>query len=280
MLFSTLAASLVALSASDPMPKGPAPVVVELDQPRAVTEYFLVSEADRVGVATDPVPIAVVALRSIDRSAAGQDEFLLEREVIFATGGLRIRHTETGHGASRRLVWREFLPAASRTWVADWTFGERGAPVRSIAYGWNRPVHERVMTSMETERPVYGPLELLFGARQGALACGDAGGAVGVIDPSAAAVVECYRSEAVTAGLDANSSALDVRRSDGTLVLGADFSPATATSPGTFTAIRLSDRSTAAKRIERKEFDRLKRRWTVESRRPYDAILAQIPDRR
>ena len=277
MTFTSLVAALAALAVSDPAPS--APVGSELVGPTAHAEYFLISEADATGGGIEGAPIAVVALRSIDHSGrgrlAGADvqgvDFLLEREVTFAQGGLRVRHTETGQGATRRLVWREFLPNESRTWIADWTAGVRGASVHSIGYGWNRPVHERVMESEASHTAVYGPLELLYGLRDGHLPCSEAAGTVGALDPASASVVQV--SQDSSAG-----SAIDLRRADGTLLLGADVG----TLPGEdasqrFTSLRLSDRVTIARAIGRTEFDRLSRRWTVESRRPYDAVLALIP---
>ncbi|MFT6108578.1 MAG: hypothetical protein ACJA2W_001490 [Planctomycetota bacterium] len=272
-MFPTLATAFVALAASDPVStEAPAPVVVELAQSQAVLEYFLVSSPADGLVGEEGEPIAVVALRSLEHELPMKG-FLLEREITFREGGLRIRHTETGEGSTRRLVWREFLPSASRTWIADWTAGERGGGVaRSIAYGWNRPVHERVMTETTVERPVFGPLEVLHRTRAGTLTCGDAGGVIGVIDPSSAAIIDAERT---ALHLESGVS-LDLRRPDGTLLLGADFSVG---SQG-MTSIRLSDREAVTRRIERVEFDRLSRRWKVESQRPYDAMLALIPTAR
>lgn len=286
MLFSTLAAALLALPAGDTqaadltggaIPAGPmAAVTIDLDQQSAAAEYFLVTDADIEGGTTEGAPIAVVALRSIERSSADGPSFLLEREVVFATGGLRVRHTETGHGASRRLVWREFLPDGSRTWIADWTSGQRGAAVRSIAYGWNRPVHERVMTEATSDRQVFGPLELLLGARDGDLTCGEANGVTAVIDPSAAAVIECHPSTTLTE----SGTTVDLRRMDGTLLLGGDFGPAGESGAAAFTALRFSGRDATVEPIDRIEFERLNSRWSVPSRRAHDAILAHIPDLR
>ncbi|QDV08347.1 hypothetical protein Poly30_38850 [Planctomycetes bacterium Poly30] len=302
MILPTLTTALLALTAVQvETPEAPSapetldpskPAVIESSDEPAATEYFLISAppgepGEESAAGNSPwesksrrrgeegEPIAAVALRVIERqggAGAGAAEFLYEREIVFAEGGLRIRHTETGQGASRRLVWREFLPSASRTWVADWTAGERGAEVRSIGYGWNRPVHETVMSHLELELPVFGPLEILHGLRTGGLWCGDAGGVLGVIDPSSASIIEADRSVAPIG----SEALVDLRRPDGTLLLGADFDLRT----GAFTALRLSDREASSRRIERAEFDRLNRRWTVESRRPYDAMLALIPARR
>ena len=299
MTLTSLIAALAVLAFSDPVATEPVvSVSVELNGPTATAEYFLLSEPVADAGEEEGAPLAVVALRSIDHSSQSvlpgakkpEIDFLLEREVIFATGALRVRHTETGHGATRRLVWREFLPKESRTWVADWTAGVRGAEAHSIGYGWNRPVHERVMNGEVSDTTVYGPLELLYGMRDGSLPCGEAAGVVGVIDPASASIVQVERT-AIPSGVASAEVAIDLRRADGTLLMGADTAmveepgprpTAAAAKPAAlgFKALRLSDRPTVARRIGRKEFDRLSRRWTVESRRPYDAILAQIPKRR
>lgn len=275
MTLTSIVAALAALAFSDtPGNAGPPP---------AVAEYFLVTEEATDEDAVEGAPIAVVALRSINPSmdsidVSGDVKFLLEREVTFAKGGLRVRHTESGHGATRRLVWREFLPNESRTWVADWTAGVRGAEAQSIGYGWNRPVHERVMVGEASDTTVFGPLELLYRTREASLPCGESSGAVGVVDPVSASIVQVSRS-AVALGVAAPEVEIDLRRPDGTLLLGATASAQSVGDRG-FRALRLSDRPTLNVRIERQEFERLTRLWTVESRRPYDAVLAQIPKRR
>lgn len=279
MIFPTLTAVLVAQSTSLAASLAPPLETAIEPQSSAETEYFLISAPASAGAAGQVArggagegqPIAAVACRVIERDGEAK-EFLLEREIVFAEGGLRIRHTETGRGSERRLVWREFLPSASRTWVADWTAGERGAEVRSIAYGWNRPIHESVMSRTEVDRSIFGPLEVLHGMRTGVLACGDVGGVLGVIDPSSAAVIDVDRTT-VAVG---SELVVDLRRPDGSLLMGADIDG----SAEAFTSLRLSDQEAVTRRIERAEFDRLNRRWTVESRRPYNAMLALIPKRR
>ncbi len=308
MTLTSLVAALAPLAFHGPLALGPAVdpatdpasgstsgLVAAESGPTATAEYFLISEEVAGTDDSEGAPIAVVALRSIDHSGGDLSKgarpedvhFLLEREVIFASGGLRVRHTESGAGSARRLVWREFLPKESRTWVADWTAGLRGAPAHSLGYGWNRPMHEQVMEGDAADSTLYGPLELLYGTRAGSLPCGEASGTVGMIDPATASIVQVERAEVPSTDTVAGV-ALDLRRPDGSLVMGADMVTAapegstvsSAPEAGTFTALRMSDRPTVAERIGRAEFDRLSRRWTVESQRPYDAVLARIPRRR
>jgi hypothetical protein len=291
MSLTSLIAALVPLAFADPAAPDPSTLVVtDSSGPVAKAEYFLISEEVAATDDAEGASIAVVALRRIDRTggdlssgpASLNFDFLLEREVTFAEGGLRVRHTESGLGSTRRLVWREFLPKESRTWVADWTAGVRGAPARSIGYGWNRPVHEQVMGGSASDTTLYGPLELLYGMRDGSLPCGEASGVVGVIDPASASIVQVEQSLRPSAGPIAGA-AMDLRRPDGSLLLGADVAraagPASGSAAPGFTALRMSDRPTTATRIDRAEYDRLSRRWTVETMRPYEAVLALIPKR-
>ena len=216
----------------------------------------------------------MVVLRTLDRSdLSGETDFLLEREVIFANGGLRVRHTETGTGEQRRLVWRELLPASSRTWVADWRSAPGEDSAHSIGYGWHRPTHETFINGAASGQAIVGPLELLHGMRSQPLSCSDRGLSATIVDPRSASIVEVER--AFEAGLE-GGSALSVQRLDGSRVFEAAHGESSA-GPGALTALQFGGGGeTATEPIDRAAFERLARRWSVESRRPYEAALSSV----
>ncbi len=234
--------------------------------PATVVEYYLLQRDGAVperGMEGADPRVAVMALRRVE----GERSLLLEREVTFREAGLRLRHTETLQGDSRQTSRRELLPAESRTWVADWTVG--GDHVRTLAYGWRRPVHESIQLRARGAEPVVGPLELLDRWRWPG-EHGLRGQVVPrslLIDPAAAAAAP-IEAEHTTSGMV-------VRREDGSLVLDA-----VRATLGDLHGSRWSDGDAQMHRIEELEYQRLVRRWTVGSRRPYVVALEQVPTRR
>ena len=176
---------------------------------------------------------------------------VLEREVLFAEGGLRLLLTEEITGDRRRLVWRELRSNGARTWVAEW--GPGGA--RVTGYGWRRPVHEELAGfDPASARRIAGPLELERGLEGGRFGAGDA---LWVVDPTAGRVTR------VTIG--AIQGGLAARRDDGTLLLAVEG--------GT---VRFHDGVAAALPIPGDAAARHRQRWMVESRPAHEVVLARI----
>lgn len=203
-----------------------------------VTHYEVTKET----AGDEPVEsVAVVALRRI----ASEHKTLYEREVVFASSGVRVLHTEEVVGEQRRLVWREFRPSGARTWVAEWG-GDTAA--KSTGYGWRRPVHEPLACTPEDRAPEIGPLELTFLLREGGV---EEGAAIALVDPTAARTVDVVVRRA--------SGVLEARRSDGSLIAG-------------WTRVGASD----VAEISEDRFARCRRRWLVPTRPAHDRIMSRI----
>lgn len=243
---------------------------LEVFGPPADAQYFLLArdlESDEDADAEDST-LAVVALRRLDRPG----HRLLEREVVFREGGVRIHHTERIDGNARRLVWREFAPRGPRTWMAEWR--DDADAVRTVGYGWDRPVHER----LEGTDAMVGPLELLERLESGA-ARFDVD--LSLVDPTAAAV-EAVQVRTVDSVERAECAATTVRRTDGSLVLEAVLR-ADAAHPETAPSIetlRFHDGAAVATPIDESEYLRRRRRWKVDTVPAHEAVLAIVPDRR
>lgn len=246
--------------------------------PPATSEYFLLGrEGERPDARrTDEDPdgvdaFAVVALRRLERPGA----LLLEREVVFAEGGVRLLHTESIEADKRRLVWREFLPTGARTWTAEWRID--GDQLRTIAYGWHRPVHEWI----EGDVGMVGPLEMLDRMRrqQGPLHLVD-GESFAVVDPSAATVSEAsVRTVDSVEATDAVAS--EIRRADGSLVLDAMLAtPDADASYAAIESLRFGEGRAVCTPVDENEFQRRRARWRVDVVPAHEAILARIPKRR
>lgn len=76
-------------------------------------EYFVQRP---LGASADADPVNLVAWKC--RREGGME--VLEREVLFGAGDLRLLHTENLGLGMPRLVWRE-LGRRGRTWVAEWS---------------------------------------------------------------------------------------------------------------------------------------------------------------
>ncbi|MEM8710845.1 MAG: hypothetical protein AAGG01_07830 [Planctomycetota bacterium] len=255
---------------------------------RAQAQYFLWSAEASEGQ-TGGEPIAAIALRTIrgegaDALSPDRADFLFELDVVFKRGGMRIRHTESGRGAARRLVWRESLPKASRTWISDWDAVQGPRSARVLSYGWHRPIHDVPVLAAEATLPVFGPLESLARFQGGAEVRQGVAGRIAVVDPLAASIVAVAVESSETSATDR----MELRRGDGTLLLGAARSTASPAAEPTaevgealgLSALFMSGRRGSCRRIERAEFERLERRWAVPTRRPYEAMLEAIVPRR
>lgn len=168
-------------------------------------EFFLLAPESSEGeAATGPTGggLALIAQRRVPRPG----EILLEREVLFEEGSLRVLHTERIRGERRTLTYREIRPAGARTWQAEWRAeGGRG---RILGHGWRRPTHE----SFAAPAGLKGPLELLDDLRSGPTRR-----VVDLLDPLAAKASQLE----VVAMPDSETGSRVVRatRPDGTLVL-------------------------------------------------------------
>ena len=226
-------------------------------------------ELTKEGKGDEPAEnVAVVALRRIET----KDKTLFEREVVFASSGVRVQHTEEVTGDHRRLVWREFRPTGARTWVAEW-----GPDVvcKSTGYGWHRPVHEPLGRTPENRPPGVGPLELMFLLRGGGV---EHGQTIALVDPTAARVVDVE--------VDCADGVLEARRADGTLgagwvqrdVANVDRSQGVARQWIPSCASSAID----VEPIPEGRFARSRQRWLVPTRPAHDRILSRIvwPERR
>ncbi|MEM1452463.1 MAG: hypothetical protein AAGI22_25385 [Planctomycetota bacterium] len=204
---------------------------------------------------------AVLALRRLERGAV----VLLEREVVFEESGIRVLHTERIDGDRRRLVWREFLPGGTRSWMAEWRTG--GESARTIAYGWHRPVHE----SIDIEPGTVGPLELLDALRR---APSEGRTEWTVLEPSAHTASSVI-ARTVDGEAGAGEVSIEARRADGTLLVGGRSSaPESA-----LDELRFADGGTVATSVTENEFHRRRVRWKVEVVPAHEAMLARIPRR-
>lgn len=191
-------------------------------------------------------PRAVVWTRSL----VGPLRQVHERDMLFASGGFRVHHTEEITPRGRRLVWRELRPTGARSWTVR--VDASGAKV--TGYGWQRPIHEALAGQGGSD--LVGPLELSYALRTG-------WGAPApethpqVIDPSA--------GRATAVRLVRAGEELRAQRDDGTdlFVLG----------PGT---VRFHGGPKSVRAIEREEAERLRNRWAFQSRPAHEVVLATI----
>ena len=242
-LLNTFAAALLSLSPDLPadLESGPS------HERRVDASHF---ELTKDAVGDEPAEhVAVIALRRIET----EDKTLFEREVVFASSGIRVQHTEEVTGEHRRLVWREFRPTGARTWVAEW--GPEIAD-KTTGYGWRRPVHEPLGRTPENRLPGVGPLELMFLLRDGGV---EGGQAIALVDPTAARVIDVVVHEA--------DGVLEARRADGTV--GAAWASC-------------ASNVARVQPISEERFARSRGRWLVPTRPAHDRILSRIvwPERR
>ena len=206
-------------------------------------EYFLLAPESSEGEeATGPTGggLALIAQRRVARPG----DVLLEREVLFEEGSLRVLHTERIKGERRTLTYREIQPAGARTWQAERPAeGGRG---RILGHGWHRPTHE----SFAAPAGLKGPLELLDDLRSGPTPR-----TVGVLDPLAAKASQLE----VVALPDSETGSRVVRatRPDGTLVLEAGTSDRTKE----LGFMRFTRGQRVASAITREEYERRFELW-------------------
>lgn len=134
---------VLALACAALVPVSPTPA------PRV--EYFVAHGADGE-------PQAVIAWRRLVSSHG----VLLERDITFAGGALRVLHDERFDLDSPRLVWRELRGGAGkgRTWLAEET---RPGELRTISWGTHAPIHGSVPVEVSPRMP----LELVEELRAG-----------------------------------------------------------------------------------------------------------------
>lgn len=206
-------------------------------------EYFLLApESGEGGEATGPTGggLALIAQRRVARPG----EVLLEREVLFEEGSLRVLHTERIKGERRTLTYREIQPAGARTWQAEWNAeGGRG---RILGHGWHRPTHEIFVAPAELK----GPLELLDDLRSGVPAT-----SVSMLDPLAARASQLEVEW--LPGSETASRVLRATRSDGTLALEVGISEGV-TELG---FLRFTRGQRVASAIKREEYERRFELW-------------------
>ena len=212
-------------------------------EPITECEYFLLApEGNGGGDAVGPTGggRALIAQRRIVRGSAT----LLEREVLFEEGSLRVLHTERIQGRRRTLTYREIQPAGARTWLAEWTVD--GGAGRILGHGWRRPTHEPLIAP----RGLVGPLELLEGLR-----AGSARGPVQVLDPLAA------KGSQLTAEISPGSrpglETFRATRSDGTLLIEAEASAGARA----LTGLRFATGQRVGRPISRDEYERRHEMW-------------------
>jgi len=105
-------------------------------------EYF-------VAGGPDGSPLAVVAWRRLE----GARGVLLERDVVFANGALRVLHDERFDLGTPRLVWRELRvgSGAGRTWLAE---EARPGELRTMSWGTHAPTHGRFALAGSVRMPL------------------------------------------------------------------------------------------------------------------------------
>lgn len=91
---------------------GDEPISIDGPALEVRAEYFAMRP---LGATSEADPVGLIALRRIQRP--GGD--LLECELLFGDGELRVLHTEGESLGGTRLVWRELGPAG-RSWLAEW----------------------------------------------------------------------------------------------------------------------------------------------------------------
>ena len=220
--------------------------------------FLLAPERPERNVGRDAEGLAVLAQH---RLVVG-DVTLLEREVQFEEGHLRVLHTERIRGTRRTLTWRELRPDGARTWTAEWDV--RGGEGRVVGYGWRRAVHETFVAPVG----LLGPLEHLEGLRSGALP--PLPFEAPVLDPLSASV-EVLRTESAPAAAQ-GTRRLRVLRLDRTLQLEVTLGPV----PGEIVALRFHDGDHVARPVSRDEFDRRHAAWNEPRVPAHERALAWI----
>jgi|GEM_PF-3140738 len=206
-------------------------------------EYFLLApESSEGDEPTGPTGggLALIAQRRLSRPG----ETLLEREVLFEEGSLRVLHTERIEGERRTLTYREILPSGARTWLAEWRTG--GGRARILGHGWHRPTHEAFVAPAD----LMGPLELLDELRSRA-----PGASVQVLDPLTAKASQL--DVEVLPDSETGSRVLRATRSDGTLVLEAGTSGGATE----LAFLRFTRGQRVASAITREEYERRFELW-------------------
>ena len=206
--------------------------------------------------------LALIAQRRVVRG----DERLLEREVLFEEGGLRVLHTERIRGNRRTLTYRELQPSGARTWLAEWDVS--GGDGRILGYGWHRPTHERFVA----HEGLVGPLELLENLR--AAGPGQVADLAEVLDPLAANASQLKLE--VMPGSGTQGTIVRAARSDGTLVVEARMEHGTRL----LDSLRLTGGSRVAKAISRAEFEQRHALWNRPRVPAHERALAELSGRR
>ncbi len=227
-------------------------------EPATDCEYFLLAPEARPGEAA-PGPagggLALIAQRRVVRGGTT----LLEREVLFKEGSLRVLHTERLRGARRTLTYREIQPTSARTWVAEWTVD--GGAGRILGHGWRRPTHESFMAPPG----LVGPLELLEGLRSGSMR-----GPMPVLDPLAA--MGSQLTAEVLPGSEQGIDTFRATRRDGTLLVEAEAS----SGERALTCLRFATGLRAGRPISRVEYERRHELWNRPRVPAHERVRAQL----
>lgn len=214
-----------------------------IPKPETTCEYFLLAPEGSDGAGVEGPTgggLALIAQRRVVRPTVT----LIEREVLFEEGSLRVLHTERLQGRRRTLTYREIQPTGARTWLAEWTVD--GGTGRILGHGWRRPTHE----SFVAPRGLVGPLELLEGLRSGS-----ARGPVQVLDPLAAKPSQL--SAEVVPGSAPEIDTLRATRSDGTLLVEAGASAG----ERALSHLRFARGRRIGRPISREEYERRHELW-------------------
>ncbi len=218
-------------------------VAAAIAEPVTTCEYFLLAPEGSEGEDVDGPTgggLALIAQRRVVRPTVT----LIEREVLFEEGSLRVLHTERLQGRRRTLTYREIQPTGARTWLAEWTVD--GGSGRILGHGWRRPTHE----SFVAPRGLVGPLELLEGLRSGSVR-----GPVQVVDPLAAKPSQL--SAEVLPGSAPEIDTLRATRSDGTLLVEAGVSAG----ERALSHLRFARGQRIGRPISREEYERRHELW-------------------
>ena len=126
------------------------------------SEYFLLEGPPEPAAEGEPPESGEPARAAVvwRRRVLAEGE-VLEREIVFREGGVRVLHVEHTGGARPRLVWRELRPEGGRTWLAQWSADR--SEVETTAWGLEERVHARLDPAL----PGAMPLELAEEARRG-----------------------------------------------------------------------------------------------------------------
>lgn len=228
-------------------------------------EYFLLAPEVKAG-GEAPAALgggqALIAQRRVVRGT----ERLLEREVLFEEGSLRVLHTERIKGQRRTLTYREIQPTGARTWLAEWDV--RGGTGRVLGYGWHRPTHE----SFEAPAGLMGPLQMLEGLRANRGTSGRRDAMV--LDPLAANTSQL--TVEVLPGSETVPDTLRALRPDGTLVVEARAR----IGEGPLSSLRLTGGCRVARAISREEFERRHELWNRPRVPAHERALAALAGKR